>query len=204
MEATNEDTTNGVVDNSLLAIRTSTTSRSRSRSSNSSTLIDKKEEISIRKGMLDRACKMYADALAKATKDNPSKNVPPNTFSSIAKTFGHPTWMDRQSIYYHYRNYYEPLQKENNPPPEEITVQPNNPDAVGVDSELSQSVGRNMGGRPSGCMSALEVKQQKKKLDEATYIASKKYATLKETGKKIMSRCVRLHHIRKRRRSWLT
>jgi uncharacterized membrane protein len=60
----------------------------------------KQQQKEARNDMLDRALVMYLEAVAKV---GDAKNVSLGTISKICSTFGNPTWMNRNAIYYHYK-----------------------------------------------------------------------------------------------------
>jgi hypothetical protein len=161
-DVNNHTTTNSMNRN----VRVST----RNRSSESRSLKQQQKEAC--STMLDLAVKMYKNAI-----DAGNKKVPPNTFENIMKAFGNPSWLNRDSIFYHYKKIINVPANNNgqdaNTIPDEV--------ALGVLSETSDitvdMVGRNMGGSPVGKPSG---KDFFKKLEEARVMASNIYKERKQ------------------------
>jgi hypothetical protein len=124
--------------------------------------------------MLDQAAEMYIDAL----ECNVGKNVPPLTFDKICATFGNPSWMNRHSIFYHYKCYKKHNSiindRNNNPPSEIITTNTEISDLT----EDSSSC-RKKGGRPS-LLQTDSIDEWRRKIESAKILASQKYQEAKE------------------------
>jgi hypothetical protein len=117
-----------------------------------------------RKVMLDQAAQMYIDA----QNSHDGINVPPSTFQQITATFGNPSWMNRHSIFYHYKNNF-------------INKNVINTTEIESISDLSSFTERNKGGRPSSA-TTIAIDEWQSKIKAAKVIAAEKYVEAKATA----------------------
>jgi hypothetical protein len=174
--------------------------RSRKAPPSASTVL-KQQQKEIRQNMLDQAVKLYINAMQSG-----STNVPPNTFRTIISTFGNPSWMTKNAIYYHYQKNVKKVNDnnnvgidnneainhvsaDNNQPnvilnstnnvPNEVSVEPT---AEAADLSDLTSSSRRKTGRPRGMLAR---KQEDKKLESAKVIAAQEYQEKKKEKKKL-------------------